>query len=370
MLLLHFFLTAGAVKKCRTAPKPDRPIHLPKVPCIFGQRPAPFAGHRPSSSPRCLRPRGLSPAKVQALRIPAVFRFATILPPRQQGSRPPAAVPAGTVPGVAPGDVDANKFTGIFAKGAMHRWAATGPVYRPRPSSLPRCLRLRGLSPGNGAGIADARSFSVRDDSTAPPATALARPPLCPQGLSPVLHREMRMPINSLGFSQKVPWDFRRRCHAPVGSDWPRFPATAPPHFSGVYDCGDCPPATVRVSRMLAVFRIATILPPRQRCSRPAAAVPAGTVPGVAPGDADANKFNGIFVKSAMHLWAATGPVFRPRPSSLPRCLRLRGLSPVTVRALRMLAVFRIATILPPRQQRLSPARRCARRDCPRCCTR
>jgi len=70
----------------------------------------------------------------------AVFHFATILPPRQQGSRPPAAVPAGTVPGVAPGDADANKFTGIFAEGAMHLWAVTGPVCRLPPILTSRCL--------------------------------------------------------------------------------------------------------------------------------------------------------------------------------------------------------------------------------------
>jgi len=139
-----------------------------------------------------------------------------------------------------------------------------------------------GTVPGNGAVVAVSGDSSDCDDSTVQPAAAGAQPPLCPRGVSPVLHQMMRIPIKSLGFSLPVP------CVA-VG---------------------------------------------------------------------------------AMHLRAVTSPFCRPRPTSFPRCLRLRGLSPATAQSLRFLGTLRIVTILPFSQRPLVHACRRARRDCPRCCTK
>jgi|GEM_PF-3354221 len=58
------------------------------------------------------------------------------------------------------------------------------------------------------------------------------------------------------------------------------------------------------------------------------------------------------------------------RPTSFPRCLRLRGLSPAIVQSLRFLGTLRFVTILPSSQPPLLHARRRARGDCPRCHTK
>ena len=85
--------------------------------------------------------------------------------------------------------------------------------------------------------VGDSHDSSDCDDSDVPPAAAPARLPPCLRGQSPASHWVTRMPINSLGFSLKVPCTFG----ALLGSDRPRLPAITSPDFPCVRACGDCP---------------------------------------------------------------------------------------------------------------------------------
>ena len=59
----------------------------------------------------------------------------------------PVSATAGTVPGVAPNDADANKISGIFALGAMHlevRIFALGAMHLEVMCTLRSCVQLPG----------------------------------------------------------------------------------------------------------------------------------------------------------------------------------------------------------------------------------
>jgi len=75
--------------------------------------------HSPAS-PRDLKRWGARPRCMAPLRPVWTLRIVTILPSSQPPLLHARAVPAGTVPGAAPNDADANKISGIFAQGAMH----------------------------------------------------------------------------------------------------------------------------------------------------------------------------------------------------------------------------------------------------------
>ena len=101
----------------------------------------------------------------------------------------------------------------IFAQGAMHLEAVTGPFLPVTAHLIAPVLATAGTVPGNGAVVAVSVESSDCDDSTAQSAAAVGRQPPCPRGLSPVSHKMMRMPINSLGFSLKVPCTLRPCMH-------------------------------------------------------------------------------------------------------------------------------------------------------------
>jgi len=107
----------------------------------------------------------------------------------------------------------------------MHLRAVTGPFCRLRPTSFARASATAGTVPGNRTVVAVSADSSVCDDSTVQPAAAVARPPPCPRGLSPVLHQMMRIPINSLGFLLKVPCTLGCTGNVPV----PSATSTHPP---------------------------------------------------------------------------------------------------------------------------------------------
>ena len=118
---------------------------------------------RPTSFSRCLRLRGLSPATAPSLRLLWTLRIVTIL----SSSQPPLlhvrAVPAGTVPGAAPNDADANKISRIFAEGRK-RCHAPRDLFAGR-SFAAGAMHLRAVTspflPGTGAphfpGVCDCR---------------------------------------------------------------------------------------------------------------------------------------------------------------------------------------------------------------------
>ena len=182
----------------------------------------------------------------------------------------------------------------------LHLGAALSPV-----------SATAGTVPGNGTAVAVPGDSSVCDDSTAQPTAAVACPPPCPRGLSPVSYQTMRMPINSLGFSLQVHGTFCCRCHAPKGSNEPLFAGHRPTSFPRCLRLRGLSLATAQSLRFLWTLRIVTILPSSQPPLLHVCAVPAGTVPGAAPNDADANKISGIFAAGAWHLllqWRGTLP--------------------------------------------------------------
>ena len=95
---------------------------------------------------------------------------------------------------------------GFFFTGAMHLRAVTSPCCRPPPHLIsPPASATAGTVPGSRLPVAVSGDSAVYDDSTVRPVGAVARPLLCPRGLSPVPHQMMRIPIKSLGFSLQVP---------------------------------------------------------------------------------------------------------------------------------------------------------------------
>jgi|GEM_PF-5328402 len=135
--------------------------------------------------------------------------------------------------------------------------AVTSPFCRP-PSHLNSPVSATaGTVPGNRTVVAVSGDSSVCDDSAARPTAACARLPLCPRRLSPVSHQTMRIPINSLGFSQQVPCTSEP--YAPSGSNEPFLPAKA--HLISLcLRLRGLSPATAQSLRFLGTLRFVTIL--------------------------------------------------------------------------------------------------------------